>query len=327
MTRSDKSHASVDDLLAEGLDLYGRNRTAEAIRCWQQALALAPGDQRAIDYLEAAGAEVAPAPSSSHGGVVIELSAAREARAATPPSLSSEALGDAESAAVDRAALEALLHDKRYEEALALLYRARDRTPQDPALSRSIRALKEHLVLCFSRELGSLDRIPVLVASDEALAKIAPEQRQVLRLIDGLATFGDVLVSSRLGRFETYRLLASMLKRGTITVRSPSVTMDAVRADAAPPTTAPPSPRFEDPPPTRVSPTYTPPPPLSSSAPPSADTEYEEAFDLATEAYLRRDYDEAVGLYEACLLLRPGDARAEHNLRRVRALRESPSRG
>jgi tetratricopeptide (TPR) repeat protein len=312
VSRNDTRRSSVEDLLAEGLELYGQNKVAEAVLRWREVLAVAPGEQRALDYLDAAGAEAMPAPTT---GVVIELSAAREARSATPPSIAPDAIGEADVGAVDREALERLLQDKRYEEALAFLYKARDRAPQDPSLSRGIRALKEHLVVCYDRELGSHDRVPVRALSNEALAKIPPEQRQVLRLIDGLATFGDVLDSSRLGRFETSRLLASMLKRGSITVRAPSVTMAAVREPAppAPPTRPSPSdPRSPEPPSEPRSSE-----PRSSEPPPS---DYARAFDRATEAYLSHDYEDAARLYEECLAVRPGDARAEHNLRKVRAL-------
>ena len=45
-------------LLQEGLDHYGRNDVADAVRCWQQVLALAPDNLVARDYLEAAGADM-----------------------------------------------------------------------------------------------------------------------------------------------------------------------------------------------------------------------------------------------------------------------------
>lgn len=333
MSQDNTQRASAEDLLALGLELYGQNKVAAAVRCWQQVLSLSPGDRRALDYLDAAGAEATPAPVSAataHGGVLIELAAAREARAAAPPSVM---LGDVEVSVQNREAMERLLGDKRYEEALQVLYKERERAPRDSSISRGIRVLKEQLVVYYGRELGSLDRVPVLVASEEVLSRLAPEQREVLRLLDGVATFGDVLGSSRFGRFETYRLLATLLKRGSITVRSPSVTMPAVRESSPPPITRPSSGTISLGRHVRVAEgsadeTTTPaPPPVAQGSAPSfypppsrSAGDFDRIFGQATEAYLCKDHAEAIRLYEQCLAVRPGDARAEHNLRKLREL-------
>jgi hypothetical protein len=317
----------VDELLAEGLDLYGQNRVADAVRCWHRVLEIEPGDARALEYLECAGS----APSAALGrGVVIDLHAARGGRPiAQPPPSTSLPLTEGEAAGVDRAALERLLRERRYEEALLLLYRERTRAPEDAAITRGIRMLKEHLTVRYARELGSLDRIPVLVAGADQLARATAEQRQVLRLVDGLATLGDVMQSSRLGRFETYRLLASMLERGLIGTRAPSLFMPAVhlpepaaKVPSEPPATqpSPVSAPFSAPPVTTTRATAPPPPPPQSGAlpvEPAAD-EYELLFGRATEAYLSREHDTAILLYEQCLAQRPGDGRVVNNLDRLR---------
>jgi hypothetical protein len=186
--------------------------------------------------------------------------------------------------------------------------------------------LKEHLTVRYARELGSLDRIPVLVAGADQLARATAEQRQVLRLVDGLATLGDVMRSSRLGRFETYRLLASMLERGLIRTRAPSLFMPAVRlpepaakVPSEPPATqpSPVSAPFSAPPVTTTRATA--PPPQSGALPvePATD-EYELLFGRATEAYLSREHDTAIRLYEQCLAQRPSDGRVVNNLGRLR---------
>ena len=338
--------ASVDELLQKGIELYGLNKTADAIHCWQEALALAPEDQRAIDYLESAGVKPAPPPQR---GRVITLHPGREPR---PPQSSLPLIGldDLDAVAVDRDELVRLLREKRYEEALLFLYKERDRVPHDTSLTRGIHALKDHLTTRYARELGSLDLAPQVVARDEELRRLAPEQREVVRLIDGVATYGDILVSSRLGRFETYRTLALMLKRGAIavpeplpsypapppaTAGKPSAALADPEIEQAPPTpragTVPPRPvamRATPKPPAEPVATATPastpvPPSASRSAPPPASPRapadpYLELFERATAAYLRRDYDEALHLFEECVARRPGDRRAEHNLRRLR---------
>lgn len=379
MSQDNPKRSTVEALLDQGLELYGRNEVADAVRCWRRALSLAPGDRRALEYLEAAGARATPTPPPvSPSAVVIELSVARAARAEGPPTV---LLGDVEVPVKNRAVMERLLQDRRYEEALQLLYKEREQNPEEPAISRGIRLLKEHLVIHYGRELGSLDWVPDLVASEEVMSRLPPEHREVLRLVDGVASFGDVLGSSRLGRFETYRFLAALLKRGSITARAPSVATPVVResrtpaqrpradepapitrpsgaasskssvgryvyvaeapiveleaqpieAPAAPAprptpaparvvTPAPPTPRVSVP---AMAVAPAPPPlpaaaPAADIAPPTGD--FDALFEQATEAYLSKDYREAMRLYEECLALRPGEFRAEHNLRKLRQL-------
>lgn len=198
--------------------------------------------------------------------------------------------------AEERRALEQALHDERYEDALALLYRDRDLAPADPAISRGIRVLKEELTLRYGHALGDLDRIPVPLRGEAALSEATSEQRQVLRLVDGLATFGDVLQSSELGRYETFRALASLLECGLIGARAPSFTTPLSQLQVS-----------------RL-------PPPQSARPPAVE-EYEQLFHRATDAYLGLRFDEAVELYEACLARRPDDGRVINNLIRLRSRR------
>jgi hypothetical protein len=306
------------------LELYGQNREADAVRCWQEVLVLAPGEQRALDFLESAG--VTPAPVS--GSVALR---SRE-KGSSPPSPFPD-LEDVGATEVDREVLVGLLRDKRYEEALVFLYRERERRPEDASLTRGIHAIKDHLTAAYARQLGSLDQTPRVVAL-EGLHTLSSEQRQVLRLLDGLATYGDILRSSRLGRFETYRLLALLAKDGRIAVRATSVAgMPAVRppmptlpSETGAPTLRASSAVVSAPPVAEPAP-LTPPPPSITLMPPSvapnsaaaatADP-YTRLFEDATRAYLRRDYDEAERLFERCAAQRPGDRRAEYNLRKLK---------
>jgi len=203
----------------------------------------------------------------------------------------------------DREALEQAIRDERYEEALDLLYRDRALVPGDPAISRSIRVLEEELMLRYGHEIGDLDRIPMPVRRASP-ADLTLEQQQVLRLVDGLATFGDVLQSSDLGRYETYRALALMLERGLIGARAPSFTtpLSLLQASRLPPPAGP-----------RPRANVEPPPP---PAPP--EDEYEQLFERATDAYLGLRFDVALRLYEACLARRPDDGRVTNNLIRLR---------
>ena len=59
--------------------------------------------------------------------------------------------------------------------------------------------------------------------------------------------------------------------------------------------------------------TQTTPPPASSAT----SDEFDELFEQATCAYVRRDYRSALELFERCLTLRPNDGRTKHNLSRL----------
>jgi hypothetical protein len=103
------------------------------------------------------------------------------------------------------------------------------------------------------------------------------------------------LQSSELGRYETYRALASLLERGLIGARAPSFTTPLTELQGS-----------------RL------PPPATVRSPEEA---YEQLFQRATDAYLGLRFDDAVELYEACLARRPEDGRVTNNLIRLRKRR------
>jgi len=111
----------------------------------------------------------------------------------------------------------ALLWEKRYEEALDLLYDARWHSPDAAEIPRGINLLKERLVRRYVEELGDLDAIPSIAPGvNRATIEIADEERALLHLIDGISSFTDIAHQSRLGRFETYRALARVVREGIV---------------------------------------------------------------------------------------------------------------
>lgn len=192
-------------LLDQGLDHYGRNDIEAAVQCWRRAVELDPSNQDALDYLDAAGFEPVEART---GAQVIDISTARRLLTPLPPSLSRE-----EKQAERTRQLEHLLEGKRYEEALDLLLRARLQSPEDPAISRGIRLLKDRLLLGYVRSLGDLAQVPV---RRETEAPVVDPAASIYALVDGIASVEDILQISPFGRFESYRVLAVLLKNGVI---------------------------------------------------------------------------------------------------------------
>src|SRR5688572_17146896 len=144
--------------------------------------------------------------------------------------------GDAlQKVAAVRADVVALLREKRYEEALAALYRARSESPGDPELQRSIDQLKEFLVGAYAKRLGGLDQI----AKPIPLSAVrSPDAVLLARYIDGTSTFGDLAQMCPLGQLRTLQVLIGLYS-GTEPPRIYSVEVARVTPD--PPTTAPPA--------------------------------------------------------------------------------------
>ncbi|HVE83961.1 MAG TPA: hypothetical protein VND93_13980 [Myxococcales bacterium] len=158
---------------------------------------------------------------------------------------------------LDRAKLTRLLKERRYEEALDMLLKARQQAPDDPTVSRSVRLLKDKLTIKFSEVVGSLDHTPRCTIPDAALSSLSLsfEERGVLALVDGIATFGDIVDASPHGKFATYRALATFLDKGIVARGADGMTSipAAVVANRRPalspvhsPTRTPPPPPVQD---------------------------------------------------------------------------------
>jgi tetratricopeptide (TPR) repeat protein len=293
----------LEQLLRAGLDFYGISRFDEAARCWREAQQLDPHDPRAGEYLSALGADSAPKePVERRANPLRDFVDGLEGQAAI----------------VGKAEFVVLLREKRFEEALTVLYRAREAAPDNASISRGIQLLKDKLLATYLAQLGDLDAVPSRSeAAAQLLAVMLPTQDEnaVLRLVDGIATVGDVLESLRTGRFLAARTLAGLVGRGVVVLRAPPARRTP--PPPPPPASAPGPVHFSEPPQSA-----TPPlrlrdaPPAPPPAPPPAD-DYDSLFQRATHAYLRRDLSEALALFQQCQSHRPDDKRVTHNIQKL----------
>jgi hypothetical protein len=222
----------------------------------------------------------------------------------------------------------ALLREKRYEEALAALYRARSEAPSDPQLQKSIDQIKEFLIGTYAKRLGGLDLIAKPIP---ASAMQSPDKVLLARYIDGRSTFDDVAQMCPLGKLRTLQVLV-----GIYAGQEPPRIDDAaesVRREANAPTSGvrvpdgrtalAPDPHDDDlrPPDTARSAAVA----QVTRALESEETRrYNEMFALGTAAYVQQRYADAAEAFEACSRLRPGEKGADVMLRR--SLRELGSR-
>lgn len=344
----------IPGLLQRGLDFYGRNEVAEAVRCWRQVLAIDSSHPAALDYLESAGVDVARVPAQQ--AEIIDFGAARAqlSTGQTPPPPAPTTLTPAP-AAPDGAdiepSLKRLLSERRYEEALDFLYAVRSRRPNDSALSRSIKLIREKLVVTYASRLGNLDHVPALTRPI-APADYSAEERQVLALVDGVSSHADIVAASPVGRLAALRLLCAELERGVLrilpatTLREPSVRVRATfdplfsgTVDHSPVPASASSRNWRRPEPGVARPSNVPDSgpkvgavTVKTPAParPAADRgaaerpsgkkadAYDELFDRATQAYLARDYRGACDLFSTCCERRPDDTRAFYNLKALK---------
>lgn len=209
---------AITSLLQRGLDHYGRNEVEEAVKCWAEVLAHDPKHPAALDYLESAGVDVAQIPAQQ--AEIIDFDVARAQLGSvspTPPSPSvvppplPPGMQDGEI----EPSLKRLLSERRYEEALDFLYAVRSRRPNDAAISRSIKLIREKLVVTYVARLVNLDHVPVLTRPLTP-QEFGAEVRQVLALVDGVSTYADIVAASSAGRLAALRTLCSGLEGGII---------------------------------------------------------------------------------------------------------------
>jgi hypothetical protein len=245
------------------------------------------------------------------------------------------------SAAVVRADVLVLLREKRYEEALEVLYRARAQTPGSNELQKSIDQIKEFLVGAYAKRLGGLDQIarPLSVSSGRS-----PDVVLISRYIDGNSTFGDVAQICPLGKLRTLQVLVSLYgkpeTRGSNAEpeapRSGLHALSALAAHAPPLEAVSPleviSP-IEPAPETARSPSSIPsarvvviPVPVGAGPAPESeqDRQFRELFAGGTAAFVQNRFQDAIDAFRACDKLRPGDQAAAVMLRR--SLRDLESR-
>lgn len=183
----------LDALIRAGHQHVIAERFEDARRCFEEVLARRPTHREALAGLEALELRGQSAPPS-----------------APPIALDSEEVSVGIAPSMESKIVR-LVRDKRYEDALEALYRAREANRDDAAVARSIRHIKTHLQRRYLRSID-LDAIPRLLdeSPDDGDGAI------VAGWIDGIGTYDDILQVSPLGRFRTLRALHRMLEDGML---------------------------------------------------------------------------------------------------------------
>ncbi|HEX6275499.1 MAG TPA: TRP-like protein [Polyangiaceae bacterium] len=229
-----------------------------------------------------------------------------------------------------RADIIALLRERRYEETLAALYRARADAPSDLELQRSIDQLKEFLVGTYAKRLGGLDR----VAAPIPLSAVrTPDAVLLARYIDGTSTYGDLAQMCPLGQLRTLQVLIGLYGDGEppriYGMEQPGSLGSEASARMEAPTSGlrlPEGPLTHDVPPSAGAENGERAPDTARSSAVAAvasavrsdeERKYAELFARGTAAFVQGRFADAADAFEGCLRLRPDDRGAAVMLRRV----------
>lgn len=218
-----------------------------------------------------------------------------------------------ESAALVRADVLVLLREKRYEEALARLYRARAETPGSVELQKGIDQVKEFLIGAYAKRLGGLDQVarPLPPAPGRS-----PDTVLLSRYIDGASTYGDLAEVCPLGRLRTLQVLIEMYGRPAASDREAPHSGPRMTGFQAAQPSAGSVEIIEEPAPETARSGSTAPPPAPEES--AEARSYRETFARGTAAFIQGRFADAIDAFEACEELRPGDGPAQVMLRRAR---------
>jgi hypothetical protein len=236
-------------------------------------------------------------------------------------------LGVEMSLASVRADVLALLREKRYEELLALLYKARTEAPKSVELQKSIVQVKAFLIGMYAERLGGLDQVPQPLPVS---AGRSPDVVLLSRYVDGISTHDDIAQVCPLGRIKTLQLLVEVYAPAGRSGLVPLVDVSEPRSEerlqlnGVPDSAVEASTTSSDEPVPETVRRVVPEAALPINDP--IEQEYRRSFAAGTAAYIQCRYADAVSAFEACIQLRVGDARAEVMLRRSRHDLESSLR-
>lgn len=225
----------------------------------------------------------------------------------------------------------ALLRERRFEDALGILYKARAAAPADGEIETAIDQLKEFMVTTYARQLGGMDKVAPPIPSHAPKTSAAI---MVAQYVNGRSTFGDIAQVCPLGQLRTLQVLVELY------VKPPAST------ELSPPSSGLRPPKtdlvrlVEDPEPNTARSASSPASGVSSSRTPSVNSEpsissqpvapsygafrvdtdedrrFKDLFTAGTSAFIQKRFKDAVDAFQECLKQRPEDKSVEVMLRR-----------
>lgn len=234
----DKKRIQVHALLDKGLVRWAVGRRDEAIRLWREAADLAPGNTRALDYLQSVGAiatgsvtaatqpvEIGPDADSLIGGegspppFTTEVPSITDEMSA--PEDSGPVMSDVD---ILMAQVQKCRSTGRSAQALQHCEEVLKKDPDHAEAGRHATELRRELTAVYLKNLEPTDRVPFLRATDASILELSldPIGGFLISQIDGHISIDDLLTI--LSTFDQFRVLSSLhffLESGIIELRAP----------------------------------------------------------------------------------------------------------
>lgn len=217
-----------------------------------------------------------------------------------------------------------LLRERRFEDALAVLYKAKAAAPSDAEIQTAIDQLKDFLVTNCAKQLGGLDKVAPPLPRQ---APKTPATMMLAQYIDGRTTFGDIAQVCPLGQLRTLQVLVELYASRSLhsTELSPPASglrqpSGAILADDEfdPSTTRSQLPGGSSSRVPSVIPSPSNVPGLGTFvAENDDDRRFKELFAAGTTAFIQRRFKDAVEAFQECMKLRPEDKSADVMFKRA----------
>ena len=236
----------IRELIAKGLEAYGRGDSDFARAAWREALTHEPGNTRVQDYLRLFGAPKAAAPTPGYSGHARATNTGWDDGAARMPSeldlAPREGLSPLEDAAPLALASEPVSADSGlaepvdgeveswmegvrdlvslgdYTGALELCDKVLARVQTHAEAHRVHGECEATLTQMFESTIGPMDGVPsVAIAQDEVIwLNLDHRAGFVLAQIDGRVSYDDLYAICGMARFDTAKILAQLIQEGVI---------------------------------------------------------------------------------------------------------------
>jgi len=183
-------------LLAEGLEHYGCDEIAPAIKAWREVMQLDPENAEARDFLQTAD---------------------RRDQRRLPVQ---DQMSDSERRIVHE--VNGMIQRAEWEAALDLLRGRSDSQPTALEYEATLEIVRSRLLRRYTQRVGNLDRIPVLKdeARDLTSYDLPPDAGFVLSLIDGQTAVADLISLSGMDAFEALRIVGNLLDSEILEMRT-----------------------------------------------------------------------------------------------------------
>jgi len=201
----------VEELLEEGMILYGMGKFEEAGRKWRRVLEISPDNSLAEEYLGILSEDLEPGGGAGPGHESDSepvVSTSGESERTEPPD-----------EMVEKGV--ALLEAGNPEEAFECFKRASEAGKNDPETLGYLETARAARLDAYKRLIIDLDKAPEIKMDYDRIKNLDLNNQEgfILSQIDGEITFRDIMALAGMERLEAMAVFAKFVKSGIIEVK------------------------------------------------------------------------------------------------------------